>query len=200
MPRKVNKKCQACAVLSAEEAIAVHGATGDNCWNPENIHGWGYDCHRRRSHYRHRSDNNAIRRRLRRHAAQVQGEELGVSESQLSSELCPGAEVLQSPIPIEPSLISAPTIAVAPAAVLVLYRQGKDTPVHAIAAEVWRGSDQLATVEAVHCMGMRGDKVTAYIRDLLASLHERFGVSKFEDVVKELPVHQCPIQNCPLKG
>lgn len=179
MPRRVNKKCQACALLTAEEAIAVHGATADNCWNPENIYGWGYDCHRRRSHYRHRANNNAIRRRQRRSGHSTPTASLPVTE----------------PVLVAPPLITAPA-----AAVLVLYRQGKETPVHAIAAEVWRGSQHLATVEAVHCMGMRGDKVTAYIKELLATLQAQFGVSKFEDVIKEISVHQCPITDCPLKG
>jgi len=179
MPRRVNKKCQTCAQLSAEAAIVVHGATGDNCWNPENVYGWGYDCHRRRSHYRHRSDINAIRRRQRRKG----------NQEYAATEVEPG---IITPATIAPPIIEAPA-----AAVLVLFRQSKDTPVHAVAAEVWRGNQKLTQIEAIHCMGMRGDKVTAYIKELLLSLHEQFGVSKFEDVIKELPVSQCPILNCP---
>lgn len=185
MPRRVNKKCQACAQLTAEAAIAVHGPTGDNCWNPENIQGWGYDCHRRRSHYRHQADNNAIRRRQRRRGG---------------GDLVGGDPVGSPPVTTDLIVIAAPEIATPVAAVLVLYRQGKDTPVHAIAAEVWRGNQHLASVTAVHCMGMRGDKVTTYLKELLASLQTQFGVSKFEDILKELPVHQCPIADCPLKG
>lgn len=185
MPRRVNKKCLQCALLGVEDAIVQHGAAGDNCWNPENVNGWGYDCHRRRSHYRHRADNNAIRRRLRRTAG-------GRAQASSTSELIQTAS--------EPIHISAPAIQSVPAAVLVLYRQGKDTPVHAIAAEIWQGNRKIATVEAFHCMGMRGDKVTASIKELLSSLHEQFGISKFEDVIKEVPVAQCPISNCPMQG
>ena len=97
-------------------------------------------------------------------------------------------------------MLTAPTIHSVPAAVLVLYRQGKEAPVHAIAAEVWRGNQKVAVVEAVHTMGMRGDKVTTYIKDLLQSLQAQYGVLKFEDVVKELPVNQCPIPNCPIRA
>jgi len=168
-------------LLDVEAAISLHGATGDNCWNPENVNGWGYDCHRRRSHYRHRANNNAIRRRKRRSGNHL-------------------PEAMTDFTPVEPMVLASPQLVAPPAAVLVLYRQGKDSPVHAVAAEVWRGSQQVAVMEAIHCMGMRGDKVAAYIRELLASLHEQFGVSKFEDVIKELPVDQCPIKNCPLKG
>ncbi|MGG6295560.1 hypothetical protein ACQ4M4_14295 [Leptolyngbya sp. AN02str] len=56
MPRRLNRKCVACAELSVEDAIALHGDEGDGCWEPSK-------CHRRRSHYRHRDDNNRRRRR-----------------------------------------------------------------------------------------------------------------------------------------
>ncbi len=55
MARRVNKKCLYCAGLDIERAREIHGDRGDNCWNPK-------ICHRRRSHYRHRAENNARRR------------------------------------------------------------------------------------------------------------------------------------------
>jgi hypothetical protein len=97
-------------------------------------------------------------------------------------------------IEVEPPLI--PTV---PAAILILYRQSPHTPVHAVAAEVWQGTQKVAEVKPVHCMGMRADKVTDYIKQLLISLNQQFGVLKFEDVVKEIPVQQCPLNPCPLK-
>jgi hypothetical protein len=84
------------------------------------------------------------------------------------------------------------------AAILVLYRQSPTTPVHAVAAEIWKGSQKIAEVKPVHCMGMRADKVADYIKQLLVSLNQQFAVTKFEDVVKEVPVQQCPITPCPL--
>lgn len=51
MARRVNKKCLKCSVLDAEEARRLHGAEGDGCWDD-------LKCHKRRSHYRHRSDRN----------------------------------------------------------------------------------------------------------------------------------------------
>lgn len=87
-----------------------------------------------------------------------------------------------------------------PAAILVLYRQSPTTPVHAVAAEIWEGSQKLAEVKPIHCMGMRADKVTDYIKQLLSSLTEKFGITRFEDVVKDVPVEWCPIEPCPLKG
>lgn len=98
----------------------------------------------------------------------------------------------QAVIEIEPPLTT-------PAAILVLYRQNSHAPVHAIAAEVWQGDQKIAEVKAVHCMGMKGDRVSAYIKEILASLSQQFGVTRFEDVIKEVPVNHCPISNCPLK-
>lgn len=96
--------------------------------------------------------------------------------------------------------LNLPTPGSPPAAILVLYRQSEIAPVHAVAAEVWQGNERLAQITAVHCLGMRADKVTDYIKQLLQSLQQQFGISRFEDIVKEIPVHQCPIENCPLRG
>ncbi|MBM0744933.1 hypothetical protein JOY44_25780 (plasmid) [Phormidium sp. CLA17] len=102
----------------------------------------------------------------------------------------PALEVLEIDPPLPPTT---------PAAILVLYRQSPNTPVHAVAAEVWKGSQKIAEVKPVHCMGMRADKVADYIKQLLTSLNQQFAVTKFEDVVKEVPVQNCPVIPCPLK-
>lgn len=104
---------------------------------------------------------------------------------------------LQPASSVEP--ISLPTPPLVYAAVLVLYRNHKDAPVHAVGAEVWQGDRQVLNLPPVHCMGMRGNQVTAYIQTVLEQLHQQFGVSRFEDVIKQLPVLECPIQPCPLK-
>ncbi len=95
--------------------------------------------------------------------------------------------------------VEPPLPPMTPAAILVLYRQTPNTPVHAVGAEVWQGAQKIAEVKPVHCMGMRADKVTDYIKQLLASLNQQFEVIKFEDVVKEIPVQHCPITPCPFK-
>ncbi len=58
MARSINPKCLACSRLSAPEAKQIHGPEGDGCWNEKT-------CHRRRSHYRHRGDNNLRRRSVK---------------------------------------------------------------------------------------------------------------------------------------
>lgn len=167
MGRHIQKKCLHCATLPVEVASVLHGPDGDNCWNPKL-------CHRKRSHYRHREDNNSSRRRFRK-------------TGKLSTKQ-PGDFVEVTP----------PTPPLANAAVLVLYRQHKNAPVHAVAAEVWSGSVKIAGVKPVHCMGMRGDRVREYIQEMLELLEQQFGVSRFEDVIKEIPVEECPISPCPL--
>lgn len=107
----------------------------------------------------------------------------------------------QQPIPSHPLLeVQVPLLESPPAAILVLYRQSPSTPVHAVAAEVWEGNQKVAEVKPVHCMGMRADKVTDYIKQLLSSLTQQFGITRFEDIVKDVPVEWCPIEPCPLKG
>ncbi|MBF2027658.1 MAG: hypothetical protein IGS48_12955 [Oscillatoriales cyanobacterium C42_A2020_001] len=97
-----------------------------------------------------------------------------------------------------PIVIAPPPVPIVPAAILVLYRQHANAPVHAVAAEVWQGDQRIAEVKPVHCMGMKGDRVSAYIKEVLVSLNQQFQVTRFEDVVREIPVEQCPIDNCPL--
>ncbi len=132
-------------------------------------------CHRRRSHYRHRDNNNRSRRRAKK---------IGVG-----ANTEPAVEVeIQPPMPKTVS-----------AAVLVLYRQHKNAPVHAVAAEIWTGSHLIASIKPVHCMGMRGNQVSEYLQEILELLTQRFGVTRFEDIIKEVPVQKCPIRPCPLQ-
>lgn len=172
MSRPIAKKCKHCSALSAEEAQELHGPSGDNCWNPS-------ICHRRRSHYRHRDDINRTRRRLRRHSAQI---------DQGSTSQKPEYQEVNIPTATEPR-----------AAVLVLYRQTKYSPVHAVAAEVWQGKQKIGGVAPIHCMGMRGNQVTSQIHTMLTTIKDTFGINRFEDVIKEQPVEACPIDGCPLK-
>jgi hypothetical protein len=95
--------------------------------------------------------------------------------------------------------LASPPVPKVLSAVLVLYRQKADSPVHAVGAEVWQGDSKVAGIAPVHCMGMRGDQLGEYIREMLQLLNEQFGIQRFEDVVKELPVNRCPISPCPFQ-
>jgi len=55
----------------------------------------------------------------------------------------------------------------APAAVLHLYRERVDAPLHAIGAEPWLGQEKVAAIEPVHCLGLTSRQVTAYLQEVL---------------------------------
>ena len=59
MPKSSSEKCRLCAKLSTEDAIALHGPSGTNCWD-------GDKCHKRRTYYRNRDRYNSDKRRAYR--------------------------------------------------------------------------------------------------------------------------------------
>ena len=61
-------------------------------------------------------------------------------------------------------MVSVPVPEV-PAATLHLYRERKDAPLHAIAAELWVGGEKKAIAEAVHCFGGRVAGPAVFSRD-----------------------------------
>jgi hypothetical protein len=82
-------------------------------------------------------------------------------------------------------------------AVLVIYREpGTEAPIHAIGAQVWRGSEQIVLVEPIHCVGMVPTQMHGYIQKLLQALGDRYGIRKFASLERFDPDH-CPIQPCP---
>ncbi|MBE9113794.1 hypothetical protein IQ273_30960 [Nodosilinea sp. LEGE 07298] len=167
MPRRINPQCLHCAQLSVEQARQLHGEQGDGCWEESR-------CHRRRSHYRNRRDNNASRRSTYRQSAQ---------ENQAGQG---------------PETISV-AIALKPVAYLYLYRQKRqDAPLHALSVSVWEGEQHLLDVTPIHCAGMRNQKIQEYLVDVLKTLRERYGITKFEPEIRLEPT-ECPIKSCPLK-
>lgn len=170
MPRRIDPKCLACAQLDAEEAIALHGPTGDNCWDSKR-------CPRRRSHYRNRRENNAKRRAER------------LAEQQLAQE---------KPVEPGPERVSI-SLDLQPVAYLYLYREKrKDSPLHAIAISVWEGDKKVMEIEPIHCSGLRNRQISDYLGKALAYLKTRYGISKFESEVRMEPL-ECPLSPCPLR-
>jgi hypothetical protein len=84
--------------------------------------------------------------------------------------------------------------------VLVVYRPvGADTPVHAVGAEVWHGSERVATVRTVHCVGMVSLKVHQHVQRVLNALQENYGIRKFAAQLHR-EVNKCPLDPCPHKS
>lgn len=161
--RNLPEKCRKCAMLSAQQAQALHGTDGDDCWNPA-------VCYSRRSYARHRDRINQTRSRKRQ-------------ETQLEQ------------IPVE-----FPPLNQLMFGVLVVYRQaGADTPVHAIAAQIWQGQEKVAIVPPVHCAGLVPSQIHAYVGKMLNLLEERYGIKKFASQTR-LDPDLCPIRPCPLQG
>lgn len=160
MAKLLPEKCRKCAMLSAEQAQALHGAEGDRCWNPA-------VCYSRRSYARNRDRINQTRSRKRK-----EGE-----LEQISVEFEPLSQLMF--------------------AVLVVYRQaGADTPIHAIAAEIWQGQEKVAIVPPIHCVGMMASQVHQYVGKMLSVLEERYGIKKFASQTR-LDPELCGLRPCP---
>ena len=130
-------------------------------------------CHRRRSHYRNRKDINAKRR----------------GQYALANLPASGEAMESISVPVQ-----APVVAF-----LYLYRKNRqDAPLHALSISVWCGDQKQAEVDPIHCMGMTNRQVNDYLREVLATLGDRFGIRKFEASVRLEP-YECPIADCPLK-
>lgn len=90
-------------------------------------------------------------------------------------------------------------ISLKPVAYLYLYRQKRqESPLHALAVSVWQGEQQLLEVTPIHCAGLRNQQIQSYLVDVLKTLQQRFGITKFEPEIRMEPA-ECPIQPCPLK-
>jgi hypothetical protein len=61
-------------------------------------------------------------------------------------------------------------------AVLVLYREPGDSPVHGIGAEVWCDQEKIAQVAPIHCCQMVPTQVHLYVQKLLELLGQHYGM------------------------
>lgn len=174
MARSIDPKCQQCSHLPIETAKAIHGESGDGCWNDR-------VCHRRRSHYLNRDDNNQKRRGR---YAQIRA--INSAEQRFCK---PEGTVIAPEKP--------PTVP--PVALIYLYREKrKDAHLHAITVSVWQGDQKLEQFQPTHCMGMTNTQVRSYLQGILQELNERYGIREFEPEIYRDPV-LCPIVPCPLK-
>ncbi len=164
MARPINQKCWHCSQLSVETARELHGEAGDHCWNEQT-------CHRKRSHYRNRADNNQKRK-----------SEYASVKAKHQVEICS-----EQPAPPAP-----------PIALLYLYRDlRKDAHLHALAIVVWQGNHKLEEIPPTHCMGMTNSQVRQYLQAVLADLRQRYAIQTFEPEIR-YDVCFCPIRPCPL--
>jgi len=168
MPRRINKKCVACAQLGAADAQQLHGEKGDGCWDEKR-------CPRRRSHYRHRQQLNEKRR---------------LAYQQSSDVLPDGGSVETVSLPMAEGSV--------PYANLYIWREKrKDAPLHAIAASVFKDGVKVLEVAPIHCAGYRKRQLEKYVqKDVMRYLNARFGITFFADEIRLEPI-ECPIPGCP---
>jgi hypothetical protein len=169
MPRPINEKCRRCAKLTDEQAKHQHGAEGDGCWV-------GQPCHDRRSYYRHRDIKNLRRKQKRHHSSEVQ-------------------PLTSQPPTININLPSPAT----PAAVAQFYRETKNSPLHAIGAELWLGNHRALRIEPIHCLGMTESQIEQFLKVALTSFSEHLDrkIDRFRSAV-ELHPENCLLTPCPL--
>lgn len=124
-------------------------------------------CYSRRSYARHRDRRNQTRRQKHQKAT------------------------------LEQLAVDVPEFADLFTAILIVYRQpGAETPVHAVGAEIWKGQEQHALVQPIHCIGMVPSQVIAYVRKMSALLDASYGIKKFASE-ERLDPSLCPLRPCP---
>ena len=169
MARPDSEKCRLCSKLSSQEAQQQHGKTGDGCWNHQ-------VCHNRRSYYRHRGVRNQLRKQRR-----------PIDKAQPTS-------TSRSPV----VTLAIPVSAV-PAAVVHWYRETKESPLHALGAELWMGNDRVAKIEPVHCLGLAESQVKTLLIRILGEFSSFSGlkIERFRSAAELHPLN-CPVRPCPL--
>ena len=166
MSRPTQAKCQHCASLSAPAAQALHGPTGNACWNPA-------VCHRRRSHYRHREQNNQKRQ---------QNQHWKTIQDTLSAFMA------------QPQ---APQQDYTAFLYLYIHHEQNDKHLHALSIALWQGQTLKAQAPVTHCFGIESEALKAWLTPTLKQLRPRFGHIKFDHLV-ELEAQDCPLRPCPL--
>lgn len=154
--------------------LPVEQARQRPCWTDDRQR-----CHKRRSHYLKRGDRNIVRR-------------VGYR----SKQLLPEAQPVALALPPTASLI------------LVIYSEQPDrfksgeTPVHAVGAELWVGTEVKEQMVPELCYGKRGDEVALLPPLILEAFSERFAQSynqskRFHRFAAKVHrhIHTCPIAN-----
>ncbi|BAY20045.1 hypothetical protein NIES21_59150 (plasmid) [Anabaenopsis circularis NIES-21] len=84
-------------------------------------------------------------------------------------------------------------------AVLYLYKEAGDKPLHALSAELWLGQKPVCRLEPIHCFGLTAGKIHTYTEQVLQAFAKQYGISlhQYKDMFEISPIH-CPVRPCPL--
>ena len=130
---------------------------------------------------------DAVRCPNRRH---YQRNKARISQQRSQSRPVESSDNVPRTIVIDPPIGTAVSI--------IFYRERQDAPVHALAAEVWQGTEKVLKVEPMHCIGLSPAQVVGVMTEILKACSSELGVelTKFASKV-ELHPSQCPISSCP---
>jgi hypothetical protein len=95
------------------------------------------------------------------------------------------------------------TISLAPPisyyAILYLYKEPGEKPLHALSAELWDGQQAVCKIEPIHCFGLTAGKIRAFSQQVLQAFSDKYQVilPQYKEMF-ELSPALCPIRPCPL--
>lgn len=154
--------------------LSIEAARQQVCWTDDRAR-----CHKRRSHYLKRGDRNTTRRML------YQSQRRVAQSGQFSVPLHPSAGVMLIIYSEQPAT----------------FKSG-ETPVHAIGAELWVGTELKEQMVPALCYGKRGDEVAALLPLILVEFSQRFAESynqgkQFHRFAAKVHRHifECPTAN-----
>ncbi|BDA76281.1 hypothetical protein CAL7716_104470 (plasmid) [Calothrix sp. PCC 7716] len=84
-------------------------------------------------------------------------------------------------------------------AILLLYRDSGERPLHALGAELWLGQAPTFRLQSVHCFGLTAGAIREYTQQVLEafSLASGINLNKYKDIF-EISPERCPVRPCPL--
>lgn len=181
--KQIPEKCRLCAKLTATQALQLHAADGDGCWDSR-------VCPSRRSHARHRDRRNFARNFKRSSEQGIVALSLTDSEIATAKQQPKLDAQSRSRIQFETDLPNFNY-----SAVLQVYRLSVDAPLHAVGGEIWYGTQKTADIAPIHCTKLTARQVEIYLERLLYKLTEVYGIRKFT-TKEELHPQCCPLSGC----
>jgi hypothetical protein len=84
-------------------------------------------------------------------------------------------------------------------AILYLYKEPGEKPLHSLGAELWLGQKAVCKIEPIHCFGLTSGKIRAFSQQVLQTFSDKYQVSllQYKEMFEISPV-LCPIRPCPL--
>jgi hypothetical protein len=84
-------------------------------------------------------------------------------------------------------------------AVLYLYKEPGEKPLHALGAELWLGQQPICRLDPIHCFGLTASKIKTYTEQVLQAFSKKYNVNLYQyKEMFEISPSQCPVRPCPL--